>query len=136
MRASLRASAETLRQQAALPSAWVDVPVALCAQAEAVARECAWLFIRSSACVEGRNGQLALWHHHLHRIPPGKLAALTVIHNFATRRADGSTPAQRFFGQAHRDLFEYLCEQMPDPPHPRRRSRSAHETRAPDAARP
>lgn len=136
VRTALRQNAAELLQQAALPSAWVDVPAALRAQAEAVARECAWLFVRSSACVEGRNGQLALWHHHLHRIPPGKLAALTVIHNFVTLRGDGSTPAQQFFGQPHRDLFESLVETMPDPPHPRRRSRSAHETRPPDAARP
>jgi hypothetical protein len=37
---------------------------------ERVATECADLFQRSSSCVEGRNGQLALWHHHLHTIRP------------------------------------------------------------------
>lgn len=30
---------------------------------EKVAQECAELFQRSSSCVEGRNGQLALRHH-------------------------------------------------------------------------
>jgi hypothetical protein len=33
-----------------------------------VARECANIFQRSSSCVEGRNGQLALHHHSLHKI--------------------------------------------------------------------
>ena len=35
---------------------------------EQVARECAQLFQRSSSCAEGRNGQLALRHHSLHRL--------------------------------------------------------------------
>jgi hypothetical protein len=135
LRAALRARAEALLQEAAIATHWIDVPTALRTRARAVAEECAWLFIRSSACVEGRNGQLALHHHHLHRIPPRKLAALTTIHNFVTRRSDGSTPASRFFGRQHRDLFEYLCEHMPDPPHPRRRSRSAGAARDPDPAR-
>jgi hypothetical protein len=133
VRAALRERAAALLQEATASPSWVEVPAALRAQAETVARECAWLFIRSSACVEGRNGQLALRHHHLHRIPPGKLAALTTLHNYATFRDDGTTPARRLFGQSHRDLFEYLCEHMPDPPHPRRRARSgcaARETAA------
>ena len=49
---------------------------------EPVATESALLFQRSSSCVEGRNGQLARHHHHLHRIRPRKLAALTTIHNY------------------------------------------------------
>lgn len=134
VRAALRARSAALLQEAAASASWVDVPTALRAQADAVARECAWLFIRSSACVEGRNGQLALRHHHLHRIPAKKLAALTTVHNYATFRDDGTTPASRFFGQSHRDLFEYLCEHMPDPPHPRRRTRSGRGTCELDAA--
>ena len=63
---------------------------------EQVATESAQLFQRSSSCVEGRNGQLALHHHHLHRIRPRKLAALTTIHNYFIRRPDGTTPAERF----------------------------------------
>jgi len=119
---------------AAASASWAAVPTGLRAQAEAVARECTWLFIRSSACVEGRNGQLALHHHHLHRIPAKKLAALTTVHNYGTFRDDGTSPASRLFGQSHRDLFEYLCEHMPDPPHPRRRRQSGRDAREPDAA--
>ena len=33
-----------------------------------IALECRQLFQRSSSCVEGRNGQLSLRHHSLHRI--------------------------------------------------------------------
>jgi len=134
VRAALRARSAALLQEAAASASWADVPTALRAQAEAVARECAWLFIRSSACVEGRNGQLSLRHHHLHRIPATKLAALTTVHNYATFRDDGTTPASRFFGKSHRDLFEYLCEHMPDPPHPRRRKRSSRAARERAAA--
>jgi hypothetical protein len=65
---------------------------------EQVATDCADLFQRSSSCVEGRNGQLALHHHHLHRIRPRKLAALTTVHDYFIQRPDGTTPAERFLG--------------------------------------
>jgi len=82
-------------------------------QLDAEAKTCAVLFQRSSSCVEGRNGQLALFHHGLHRLTEKKLAALTVVHNFHTRRPDGTTPAERFFETEHRDLFTALLERMP-----------------------
>lgn len=85
---------------------------------EQVATECADLFQRSSSCVEGRNGQLALHHHHLHRIQPRKLAALTTVHNFFIRRPDGTTPAERFFGNPPEDLFEWLLDRVPMPARP------------------
>lgn len=85
---------------------------------ESVATECAHLFQRSSSCTEGRNGQLALRHHSLHRISPRKLAALTVVHNFFIQRPDGSTPAQRFFEQDHPSLFEYLLDHVDLPARP------------------
>jgi len=65
---------------------------------ETVAQECAQLFQRSSSCVEGRNGQLALRHHSLHRIGNRKLAALTTVHNYFVKRSEGTTAAERFFG--------------------------------------
>ncbi len=82
-------------------------------QVDAVAKLCAELFQRSSSCVEGRNGQLALFHHGLHRITETKLAALTAVHNFHTRRSDGTTPADRFFETQHDDLFSQLLERVP-----------------------
>lgn len=85
---------------------------------ESVATECAHLFQRSSSCTEGRNGQLALRHHGLHRISQRKLHALTVVHNFFLTRQDGSTAAQRFFDQPHRDLFDFLLTQVDLPGRP------------------
>jgi Family of unknown function (DUF6399) len=89
--------------------------------AEAVSR-----FVRASSCVEGRNGQLSLRHHGCHALSPKKLKALTVLHNYFVERADGSTAAERFFGQKPADLFDWLLERMPDPPRPaKRRPRTA-----------
>jgi len=82
-------------------------------QVDGTARICAELFQRSSSCVEGRNGQLALFHHGLHHLTETKLAALTAVHNFHTRRPDGTTPADRFFETQHDDLFSRLLERVP-----------------------
>jgi hypothetical protein len=60
---------------------------------EYAAKECVNLFQRSSSCVEGRNGQLALRHHNLHRLNERTLGALTTIHNFYLKRNDGTTAA-------------------------------------------
>ncbi len=83
-----------------------------------IARECAQLFQRSSSNVEGRNGVLALHHHLIHALSPRKLQALTVIHNYWTTRVDGTTAAERFFGQRHSDLFEHLLATLPPPKRP------------------
>jgi hypothetical protein len=91
------------------------------AQVEEVAGACADLFQRSSSCVEGRNGQLSLHHHGRHRLSDRKLAALTAVHNFHIRRADGTTAAERLFGRTHATLFEQLLLRVPLPPRPRRR---------------
>jgi len=85
---------------------------------ESVATECAQLFQRSSSCTEGRNGQLALRHHGLHRISHRKLNALTVVHNFFLTRQDGSTAAQRFFEQPHLNLFDFLLDHVDLPGRP------------------
>jgi len=85
---------------------------------EQVAEECAQLFQRSSSCVEGRNGQLALRHHSWHRLSHRKLAALTTVHNYAVKRPDGTTPAERFYGAQPRDLFEWILEQVALPGRP------------------
>jgi hypothetical protein len=83
-----------------------------------VAQECAGLFSRSSSCVEGRNGRLSLHHHGQGRLSARKLKALTVIHNYGVKRADGTTAAERFFGVKHRNLFSWLLEHMPELPRP------------------
>ncbi len=88
-------------------------------EVERVVRECAGLFQRSSSCVEGRNAQLALHHHGLHRLSDRKLTALTTLHNFFIQRPDGTTAAQRFFGRPPRKLFEWLLDRLPLPARPR-----------------
>lgn len=91
---------------------------------ETVAQECAYLFQRSSSCVEGRNGYLALHHHSLHRLGDRKLAALTTVHNYFVKRQDGTTAAERFFGSKPRDLFGWVLDQVDLPGYPaRKRSR-------------
>ena len=86
---------------------------------EAAALACVQLFVRSSACVEDRNGHLARYHHCLHRLSKRRLKALTVMANYYARRQDGSTAAQRFFGQEPDDLFDWLLDRLGVPAQPR-----------------
>src|SRR5262249_15981413 len=88
------------------------------ARVERVAEQAADLFQRSSSCVEGRNGQLALRHHSLHQLTKGKLAALTVVHNYYLTRSDGTTAAERFFGSKPADLFVWLVDHLEVPARP------------------
>jgi len=88
---------------------------------EHVAGECADLFQRTSSCVEGRNGFLALYQHGHHRLSPRKQQVLTALHNFDIKRPDGTTAAERFFAQPHPSLFEQVLERMPWPARPARR---------------
>jgi hypothetical protein len=95
------------------------------------AHELVGLFARSSSCVEGRNGRLALFHHGQTRLNAGRLKALTVIHNYMTKRADGTTAAERFFGKKPRDVFDWLLARLPDLPRPAaKRPRNATPTTA------
>jgi hypothetical protein len=70
--------------------------------------EYAQIFQRSSSNVEGRNGQLSLYHHIYKNMSTRKLSAATVIHNYFIRRQDGTTAAERFFGKAPESLFNHL----------------------------
>jgi hypothetical protein len=88
---------------------------------EAKAGECAALFQRSSSCVEGHNGQLSLRHHGLHRLTVRKLGAIRVLHNYLIERRDGTTAAERFFGQPPQSLVPWLLARLPLPARPRRR---------------
>lgn len=124
-RASLRQVAQGLLDaHRAAPPSWALLPEATKAAVWSLAKDCADLFQRASSCVEGRNGQLALRHHHLHQISALRLEALTVIHNYVLRRADGTTAAQRFFGAPPKDLFMELCRSLPLPARPRQRGPS------------
>jgi hypothetical protein len=97
------------------------LPLATRQHLEAVARGCADLFQRSSSCVEGRNGQLSLYHHGCHRLRGRKLPALTAIHNYHIRRPDRTTAAERLFGRSHPPLFELVLARVSRLPPPRRR---------------
>jgi hypothetical protein len=93
--------------------------------AERWGRQVAGWFARSSSAVEGRNGQLALRYHSLHRLPERKLRALTTVHNYWLKRGDGTTAAERFFGRKPDDLFEYLVNRLPVPSRPAKRRTKA-----------
>ncbi len=96
-----------------------------------VARECAEVFQRSSSCVEGRNGQLSLHHHGLHRLSGRKLSALTCVHNYYIKRRDKTTAAERLFGARPKDLFSHLLANVDLPGRPaRKRSPATRETNA------
>lgn len=89
------------------------------------AKECAQIFQRSSSCVEGRNAQLSLRHHGIHRLSTNTLKAQTVIHNFDLRNDEGTTPAERFFEAPHENLFEWIVQKMMYPVRPRK-SKATH----------
>jgi hypothetical protein len=96
-----------------------------------VSEEVVGLFARSSSCVEGRNGRLSLFRHGQTRLSAGRLKALTVMHNYVSERADGTTAAERFFGKKPRDVFGWLLERLPDLPRPAaRRPRPVSKTTA------
>lgn len=88
-------------------------------------QECAEMFQRSSSCVEGRNGLLSLYHHRFHRLNTRSLKALTIVHNFHTKRADGTTAAERFFGRKHESLFESLVTNVRIPGRPQKQNHDA-----------
>jgi hypothetical protein len=84
------------------------------------AKEFAEIFQRSSSNVEGRNGYLSLRNHQLRGLEsPRKRTCLTTIHNFFLTRSDGTTAAERFFGQKPRSLFVAILDTVDLPPAPR-----------------
>ena len=76
-------------------------------------------FQRTSSAVEGRNGVLSRMNHTQRSIRPRRLKVATVIHNFGIRREDGTTAAERLFGDPVPDLFEWIVEHMGELPLPR-----------------
>jgi hypothetical protein len=121
-RQSRRALAERL-----LSAAWSaagvlgQLPEAVRNEVARVAAAAVDLFVRSSSCVEGRNGRLSLYHHGQGPLSEVRLRALTAVHNYVVERADGTTAAERFFGAKPRPVFEHLLERMPELPRPARK---------------
>jgi len=90
------------------------------------AKTLAEVFQRSSANVEGRNGYLSLRHHQLRGLDhPRKRACLTAVHNFFLTRPDGTTAAERFFGQKPRSMCAAILAAVEIPPAPLRPPRRA-----------
>jgi hypothetical protein len=88
-------------------------------QLKAKAATLAEVFQRSSSNVEGRNGYLSLRNHQLRGLDhPRKRICLTVVHNFLLTRPDGTTAAERFFGQKPRSLFAAILDAVEIPPAP------------------
>ena len=81
-------------------------------------------FQRTSSQVEGRNGYLAQINQARRGLSSGRTKALTVLHNFESRRADGTTAAERFFNLTFPDVFEWLASQVGDLPLPRKARRT------------
>ena len=88
-------------------------------QLQAEAAKLAEVFQRSSSNVEGRNGYLSLRNHQLRGLDhPRKRACLTAVHNFLLTRPDGTTAAERFFGQKPRSMFAAILGSVEIPPVP------------------
>jgi Family of unknown function (DUF6399) len=103
------------------------------AEVARVAAAAVALFVRSSSCVEGRNGRLSLYPPGQGPLRPDRLRALTAVHNFVVERADGTTAAERFFGAKPRPVFEWLLERMPDLPRPAQKRPSTQKKATPAA---
>jgi len=83
------------------------------------AKRLAAVFQRSSSNVEGRNGYLSLRSHQLRGLDlPRKRACFTAIHNFLLTRLDGTTAAERFFGQKPRSMFAAILDSVELAPAP------------------
>jgi hypothetical protein len=123
-RRALATLSERLLKEAWRPSS----PLSSLAEAERervreVVLGAARLFVRSSSCVEGRNGRLSLQHHGQGGLGGGRLKALTALHNYVPD-GEGETAAGRFFGVSPPDMFEWLLARLPDLPRPGKRPKN------------
>jgi hypothetical protein len=116
----LRELAERLRTPLFEPGgALAALTPTLQCQLQHQAQQLAAVFQRSSSNVEGRNGYLSLRNHQLRGLDrPRKRECLTAIHNFFLTRDDGTTAAERFFGQKPRSMFAAILKAVEVPPAP------------------
>jgi hypothetical protein len=116
----LRARAERLRRPLfESGGAWSHLSLAEQSQRQAEASKLADVCQRSSSNVEGCNGYLSLRNHQLRGLDhPRKRTCLTAVHNFFLTRPDGTTAAERFFGQKPRSMFAAILESAEIPPAP------------------
>lgn len=88
-------------------------------EARAIAKKMFEKFQRSTSAVEGYNGVLSLKHHGWHTLPQGKLQAIGILHNYFITREDGTTAAERLFGQKPDDLWGWISNRFDLLPLPR-----------------
>jgi hypothetical protein len=83
------------------------------------AKRLAAVFQRSRANGEGRNGSVSLRNHQLRGLDlPRKREGFTAMHHFFLTRPDGTTAAERFFGQTPRSMFAAILASVELPPAP------------------
>jgi hypothetical protein len=116
----LRALADRLRTPLFAPGGVLaELSPPAQSQLKQQAQTLAEVFQRSSSTVEGRNGYLSLRNHQLRGLEhPRKRECLTAMHNFCLTRADGTTAAERFFGQKPRSMFAAILQSVGLPPAP------------------
>jgi hypothetical protein len=116
----LRELAERLRPPLCAPGGTLSaLPPAAQDRLKQEASKLAEVFQRSSANVEGRHGYLSLRNHQLRGLDhPRKRACLTAMHHFFLTRPDGTTAAERCFGQKPRSIFAAILGSVDIPPAP------------------
>jgi len=116
----LRELAEQLRAPLFEPGGVLSVlSPAIQKQLHDEAKRLATVFQRSSSNVEGRNGYLSLRSHQLRGLDlPRKRECFTAMHNFFLTRPEGTTAAERFFGQKPRSMFAAILDAVELPPAP------------------
>jgi hypothetical protein len=132
-RKTLRQTLLALRSKLCEPGGpWQALAPSVRTQLRHFAEQIARTYVRASSGTEGRNGRTALLHHQRHRLTDADLKAQRVLHNFVVQRPDGTTAAERLFGQKPHSLFFHLRRtlRVPGPPrqgHPSKR-REDHVT--------
>ena len=116
----LRELAERLRAPLFEPGGvWWELSPETQEQLQNAAKRLATVFQRSSSNVEGRNGYLSLRSHQLRGLNlPRKRQCFTAMHNFFLTRPEGTTAAERFFGQKPRSMFVAILESVELAPAP------------------
>jgi len=92
------------------------------------AKEWVLKFQRSSSQVEGRNARLSENHHCLRGMGELHIKSHTIVHNFWITRDDGTTAVERLFKFKPPNLFDWLCDHMPELAQPRKRWRKYKPT--------
>lgn len=125
-RASGARQRETLRQRAAewvgelrTPGhLWWTLSEAQRQEAQALGRQCAAAFLRSSSSVEGQQGWVSLHSQGWHGLPPERLVSLRVLRNHLLKDGEERSAYERLFGMASGDVFEWLLDRVELPSWP------------------